>query len=276
MVEYQIVNIRTIESEAKGSLSFFESGRDIPFDIKRVYFISGVHKDIWRGWHAKRDLIQMLWCPYGCVDVLLDDGNVKKWVKLDKPSKGLVARSLIWRDLVWHDEGSVLAVAASDYYDESDFIHNYDDYLSELESQQKQIGGGLLNCSIALISRDDSMYEFVVGPGRSVKRAYWTYGVPGNTKRGGHAHRDLWQRLVCPHGAIEVLLDDGERKESVLLDDPSQSLAIGPMVWHDMIWRKEDSVLLVMASDYYLESDYIRSYGEFEREVESRYGGSIY
>lgn len=96
-----------------------------------------------------------------------------------------------------------------------------------------------------------------------VKRVYYTYDVPVGVKRGMHAHRNLQQILICPHGAIEVILDDGRERESVLLDSPSKGLVLGSMVWREMVWREPNSVLVVAASMPYDEADYIRDYGEF-------------
>lgn len=106
--------------------------------------------------------------------------------------------------------------------------------------------------------------EVLAAPPFGVKRAYWVYGVPEGIQRGGHAHRDLNQLLVCTHGSIEILTDDGVRKESVLLDNPRKGLLVGSMVWHDMVWVEKNSVLTVFASDYYDEADYIRRYDDFE------------
>jgi hypothetical protein len=98
------------------------------------------------------------------------------------------------------------------------------------------------------------------------KRMYWIYAMPEETKRGGHAHKKLWQVLVCVYGSVIVHLEDGTgwRKE-VKLDDPSRGLLLPPPFWHTMTFVRSDSVLLAIASDVYDESDYIRDYGEFLR-----------
>ncbi|MEE0045223.1 MULTISPECIES: FdtA/QdtA family cupin domain-containing protein [Eggerthellaceae] len=100
-----------------------------------------------------------------------------------------------------------------------------------------------------------------------IKRVYCTYGVAAGTKRGKHAHRALRQMLICPYGEIEVLLDDGRQKEVVLLNDPSRGLIVEPFVWHEMVWCKDESVLMAVASMPYEESDYIRDYGMFLRAI---------
>jgi len=98
------------------------------------------------------------------------------------------------------------------------------------------------------------------------KRLYWIYGVPEGIMRGGHAHKELWQVLVCLHGSITVHLEDGMGwREAMTLDNPAQGLLLPPPFWHTITFGQPDSVLLAIASDVYDESDYIRDYGEFLR-----------
>jgi len=104
-----------------------------------------------------------------------------------------------------------------------------------------------------------------------IKRIYYTYNVPVNTKRGMHAHKELNQVLWCPYGEIEVILDNGKEKKSYLLDSPEKALLVGKGIWHDMYWKKENSVLCVAASEYYNEEDYIRDYEDFLRYVKEGY-----
>lgn len=107
----------------------FESQKDIPFDIKRIYYIYDVPINTKRGMHAHKSLQQILWCPHGIVEINLDDGIKKESYFLDSPNKALLIENGIWRDMYWKKEGSVLCVAASDYYDENDYIRDYDKFL---------------------------------------------------------------------------------------------------------------------------------------------------
>lgn len=101
------------------------------------------------------------------------------------------------------------------------------------------------------------------------KRVYWTYGVPEGTERGGHAHKTLWQVLLCVHGSITVRLDDGMGwKEEMTLGNPAEGLLLPPPFWHTMKFGRPDSVLVVIASEPYDEADYFRDYGEFLRTRE--------
>ena len=83
-----------------------------------------------------------------------------------------------------------------------------------------------------------------------------------------HAHKKLEQLLICVYGEIEIQLDNGNGEtETVILNDPSKGLYVGPMMWHTMKWLKNDSILLVLASAHYNEADYIRNYDEFKNII---------
>lgn len=125
----QIINLKTHGTPDSGYLSFFESQKDIPFDIKRIYYTYDVPVDTKRGMHAHKNLQQVLWCPYGAIEVILDDGVNKKLYFLDSPDKALFVLKGYWHDMYWRIEGSVLCVAASDYYNEDDYIRDYDTFL---------------------------------------------------------------------------------------------------------------------------------------------------
>lgn len=137
-MEVSIFNIRTIETEGKGFLSFFESKQDAPFQIERIYYIHGVPVGVQRGGHAHRALKQILFCPYGSIEVFLDDGSDKTSVLLDNPSKGLLVNDMIWRDMVWREPSSVLIVAASMHYDESDYIRDYATFMDCVRSSSNK------------------------------------------------------------------------------------------------------------------------------------------
>lgn len=101
-----------------------------------------------------------------------------------------------------------------------------------------------------------------------IQRVYFTKNVAVGSIRGHHAHKTLEQILICPHGAIKVISDDGRgNKTSTVLDNPQDGLYIGPSTWRTMQWLKPESILLVLASKPYEESDYIRNYEEFCRHV---------
>lgn len=100
-----------------------------------------------------------------------------------------------------------------------------------------------------------------------VKRVYYIYDVPSKYRRGYHAHLKLEQVCFCPIGSCKMLLDDGTFKKEVVLDKPDSALYIGPGVWREMYDFEPNTVLMVLASDVYDESDYIRSYEDFKEVV---------
>ncbi len=129
----KMICLKKIGSENIGYLSFFEGNRDIDFSIKRIYYIYGVEKDNLRGSHAHKSLKQILWCPYGAVEVKAKDGSLEKSYILDCPEKALILSGGVWRTILWLKESSVLCAAVSDYFDEEDYIRNYEDYLEYIK-----------------------------------------------------------------------------------------------------------------------------------------------
>lgn len=136
-MKYKIIDISTIKTDYEGKLSFFESNRDIHFEIKRFYYIHGVPKGIIRGKHAHKELKQLLFCPYGSITIKLHDGYIQKEVLLNDPGKGLCLEPGLWREMVWNVDNSVLCVAASDYYDETDYIRDWNEFLQYIERKNE-------------------------------------------------------------------------------------------------------------------------------------------
>lgn len=124
-------------ANSAGSLTFLEAKRDIPFAIKRVYYIFDVADGARRGLHAHKKLQQVLICIHGSCKVLLDDGAEKVVVELMDPTKGLVVGNAVWREMFDFSPGAVLLVLASEYYDESDYIRDYHEFLSYLKEEVK-------------------------------------------------------------------------------------------------------------------------------------------
>jgi dTDP-4-dehydrorhamnose 3,5-epimerase-like enzyme len=114
-----------------GHLTPIEEKIDIPFEIKRVYYITRVEEGVTRGFHAHRKLHQVLICLNGSIKIRLKNSNSEEVVELKDPSVGLYIGPMIWREMFDFTEGSVLLVLASEYYDENDYIRNYDFYLEE-------------------------------------------------------------------------------------------------------------------------------------------------
>lgn len=109
-----------------------ESEKNIPFEIKRVYYIFGTQKGVTRGFHAHRTLNQIAVCITGRCRIVLDDGSQRQEAWLDSPTKGLIISDLVWREIHDFSEDCVLLILASDYYDETDYIRNYSDFIESL------------------------------------------------------------------------------------------------------------------------------------------------
>lgn len=98
-----------------------------------------------------------------------------------------------------------------------------------------------------------------------IKRVYYMYDTKAGETRGRHAHQSLEQILICIHGSCKVKLDNGKEQKIVFLEKPYEGLYIANNIWREMYDFSEDAVLMVLASDYYREEDYIRDYEKFLR-----------
>jgi dTDP-4-dehydrorhamnose 3,5-epimerase-like enzyme len=125
-----ILDIPKIE-DSRGNLSIIESDT-IPFNIKRVYYLYDVPSNASRGGHAHKKLWQLLIPLSGSFDVILKDGSNEKVVTLNKPNKGLLIKNHIWRELDNFSSGVVCLVIASEEFNESDYIRDYDEFVQYL------------------------------------------------------------------------------------------------------------------------------------------------
>lgn len=124
----RVIHIKTIPTINAGELSFFEGTHEIPFDIKRIYYISKVPEGVRRGFHAHKELKQMLFCPYGRIQLVLENKHGREEIELSDPSIGVVIEEPTWREMLWLQKDSVLCVAASDFYKVEDYIRDYEEF----------------------------------------------------------------------------------------------------------------------------------------------------
>ena len=120
----------------RGQLIAIEEMKDLPFDIKRVYYIYDTLAGVRRGFHAHKCLQQILICVSGSCKIHLDDGTDTAEVTLDKPYEGLYISNNMWREMYDFTPGAVLLVLASENYDEADYIRNYDDFIKMVREGQ--------------------------------------------------------------------------------------------------------------------------------------------
>lgn len=121
--------------DERGQLVALEEFIDIPFEIKRVYYMYDTKKDVVRGHHAHKSLQQILVCIHGTCKVRLDNGNEKKIVPLEKPYEGLYIANNIWREMYDFSPDAVLMVLASELYNEEDYIRDYDEFLNYIKKE---------------------------------------------------------------------------------------------------------------------------------------------
>lgn len=117
-----------IKGDERGSLISLEGNKNVPFDIKRVYYIFDNVAGVQRGFHAHHNLKQVVICMHGECTFVLDNGKVREEVVLNSNNKALYIEDFIWREIKNFSPGAVLVVLASEYYDESDYIRNYEDF----------------------------------------------------------------------------------------------------------------------------------------------------
>jgi len=121
-----------MHGDERGSLIALEEEKNIPFEIKRVYYMFKTGKDVRRGFHAHKALKQVAIAVRGSCKFVLDDGYERVEILLDNPAQGLLIDSCIWREMYDFSEDCVLMVLADSIYDEYDYIRNYDDFLKNL------------------------------------------------------------------------------------------------------------------------------------------------
>jgi dTDP-4-dehydrorhamnose 3,5-epimerase-like enzyme len=124
----QIIELPRI-TDPRGNLTFIEGGRQVPFEIKRAFFLYDVPGGAMRAGHGHRMLQQLIVAMSGSFDVLLDDGRDKKTYHLNRSYYGLYIPPLVWREIENFSSGSVCMVLASDYYDEFDYYRDYEEFL---------------------------------------------------------------------------------------------------------------------------------------------------
>lgn len=125
-----LIEILDIESrgDERGQLIALENNKNIPFAIKRVYYLTQTREDVARGFHAHKELMQVAVCISGQCLMKLDDGVNQEEVWLDSPVKAILIRKMIWREMHHFSPDCVLLVLASELYDEQDYIRSYSDF----------------------------------------------------------------------------------------------------------------------------------------------------
>lgn len=132
---YKTIQIPTIIDEA--SLTFAEAKRHIPFQIKRFYLIYNADTNNIRGKHAHRRLKQVIFCIRGSIRMVLDNGSRREEVLLDNPHTGLLLENMVWREMHGFTKDTILFVVASEYFEERDYIREYDEFIAIAKSRKR-------------------------------------------------------------------------------------------------------------------------------------------
>lgn len=277
--------------DERGNLSIIEQLKQVPFIIKRVHWIYDVPGGLDRGGHAYKETEEFIVALSGSFDVVVDDGNLKKRVPLNRSYFGLYVPKGIWRTMTNFSTNSLALVLSSTEYDEHDYVSDYEEYRlwrkdstkSPTKSDAKTSikvnapigkrisceGMSVFDCSLCeLCKMHDKegnltyMYENIHVP-FPINRVFYSYDIPGGEDRGAHAHKHCHQFLIAASGSFEVVLDDGINKRTVLLNRPFWGLHVPPGIWASEQGFSSGSICLVLASEGYSEDDYIRNYDDF-------------
>lgn len=122
--------------DERGHLVALEENKEIPFTIRRVYYMYGTGKGVRRGYHAHKSLKQILVCVHGACTIHLDDGTECIEVRLQDPAEGLYVDNNMWREMYDFTDDAVLLVLASELYDESDYIRNYQEFIDYVRGEK--------------------------------------------------------------------------------------------------------------------------------------------
>lgn len=272
--------------DVRGNLSFIQNYDQIPFEIKRTYWLYDVPGGVSRGGHAEKNNEELVIAMSGSFDIKVDDGKEQKTFTLNRSYYGLYIPKGLWREIKDFSTNALALEFGSISYDENDYIRDYDDFLeysqcheyedSHLTEEklsfvsEKKCKYNVFDCTMVELDKHHSDRKgnlTVVENGQTlpfdVKRVYYLYDVPGGENRGAHAHKDLSQLIVAASGSFTVILDDGKCKRSFFLNRPYQALYVKPGMWRDLEDFSSGAVCMVLASEVYQPEDYIRDYDEF-------------
>lgn len=269
--------------DRRGNLSVVEQLTHVPFKIQRAFWIYDVPGDAVRGGHAFRETEEFVVALSGSFDVVLHDGEKEQIFHLNRSYYGVYVPKMMWREMRNFSTNSVALVVASTPYAEDDYIMEFGQFVREKQTGAKPVAFPALDSPVLWHIRRPSVYDcsvidlpkYMFDEGNltwverngnvpfDIRRVFYLYDIPGGEARGAHAHRQCHQFLVAASGAFEVVLDDGINRRTVMLNRPFCGLHIPPGIWAAEQGFSSGSVCLVLASETYKESDYIRDYNDF-------------
>jgi dTDP-4-dehydrorhamnose 3,5-epimerase-like enzyme len=280
--------------DSRGNLSFVQNFDQIPFEIKRTYWLYDVPGGIARGGHAEIDNEELVVALSGSFEIMVDDGEHQKTFTLNRSYYGLYIPKGLWREIRDFSTNALALEFGSTPYTPNDYIRNYEAFLAyskagkslhndcgKVKLDKTQVQKKMYNVFDSTLIELEKHHSdrrgnlTVVENGSTfpfdIKRVYYLYDVPGGESRGSHAHRNLEQLIVAASGSFKVTLDDGTYKRTFFLNRPYQGLYVKPGMWRDLEDFSSGAVCMVLASDIYKADDYIRSYDDFLYYRESKY-----
>ena len=294
LADSKILNLPKI-ADPRGNLSIIEQFKQIPFEIKRTYWIYDVPGGCDRGGHAYKENQEFIVALSGAFDVVLDDGKGKKTFSLNRSYMGLYVPKGMWRTMTNFSTNSLALVLSSTEYDVNDYIMDYDEFLKWSEEEAVKTtaadyapmnnvktmfsakeGVSVFDCSLCQLNKfhDPEGNLTVVSENVHVpfpiNRVFYSYDIPGGEDRGAHAHKEYHQFIIAASGSFEVVLDDGTNKRTVTLNRPFWGLHVPPGIWASEQGFSSGSICLVLASQGYSEDDYIRNYDDYLKYVKNK------
>jgi oxalate decarboxylase/phosphoglucose isomerase-like protein (cupin superfamily) len=272
--------------DPRGNLTFIESLSHIPFRIQRSFWIYDVPGGETRGGHAYKNSEEFIVALSGSFDVGLDDGEKKTKYSLNRSYSGLYIPAGTWRYMDNFSTNSLALVLASTYFSEADYIRDYSEFISfkrtttqfELtENKLKKLNSINVNSKKSLIS-DCSPINLDVNhkiKGNitvienqktlplSFDRVYYIYDIPGGETRGAHAHKNLYQLIIAASGSFDIILKDGRNQKTIHLNRSYLGVVVVPGIWEELTNFSSGSICLVLASDLFDETDYIKDFNKF-------------
>ena len=290
----QILGLPKIE-DPRGNLSIIEQFKQIPFEIKRTYWIYDVPGGCDRGGHAYKENQEFIVALSGAFDVVLNDGKEKKTFSLNRSYMGLYVPKGMWRTMTNFSTNSLALVLSSTEYDVNDYIMDYDEFLKWSEEEAVKTtpadyapmnnvktmfsakeGVSVFDCSLCELNKfHDPEGNLTVVSEKvhvpfPINRVFYSYDIPGGEDRGAHAHKECHQFIIAASGSFEVVLDDGTNKRTITLNRPFWGLHVPPGIWASEQGFSSGSICLVLASHGYSEDDYIRNYDDFMKYVKNK------
>lgn len=281
--EAKIVELPKI-LDTRGNLSFAEQFAQMPFEIRRIYWLYDVPGGISRGGHAEINNEELVIALSGSFEILINDGIHTRTFTLNRSYYGLYIPKGVWREIREFSTNAVALEFGSIPYSEDDYIRDYDVFCEFAKHptetcQIQPLSASTLTEPKRFLVSDCSLIELdkhhsdrrgnltVVENGTTLpfntKRVYYLYDVPGGASRGAHAHKTLEQFIVAASGSFKVSLDDGINKKTLFLNRPYQGICVKPGLWRDLEDFSSGAVCMVLASEVYQPEDYIRDYDAF-------------